>query len=135
MTEIAHGSVILYSYLWAREHKLGEESGRKTRPACVMMILRGQGGVETPLLFPVTSRRPSPDRPALEIPETEARRARLYTPAWVIVDEFNTDDFGTSFAVEDREPLGMFSRKFMARIAAGAAAAIRAGGAQAVPRR
>jgi hypothetical protein len=135
MSEIAHGSVILYSFLWAREHQRREESGRKARPACVMMILRGQGGVETPLLFPVTSRRPSPDRRALEIPETEARRARLYTPAWVIVDEFNTDDLETSFAVEDRKPLGMFSRKFMARIAAEAAAAIRAGGAQAVPRR
>jgi len=135
MTEIAHGSVILYSYLWAREHKQGEESGRKTRPACVMIILRGHGGVETPLLFPITSRSPLSGRRAIAIPETEARRARLYTPAWVIVDEFNTDDLGTSFAVEDREPLGMFSRKFMARIAAGAAAAIRAGGAQAVPRR
>jgi hypothetical protein len=135
MTEITHGSVILYSYLWAREHKRGEESGRKTRPTCVMMILRGQGGVEMPLLFPVTSRRPLPDRRALEIPETEARRARLYTPAWVIVDEFNTDDLETSFAIEDRKPLGAFSRKFMARIAAEAAVTIRAGGARAVPRR
>jgi hypothetical protein len=135
MTEIVHGSVILYSYLWAREHKRGEESGRKARPACVMIILRGLGGLETPLLFPITSRSPLQGRRAVEIPETEARRARLYTPAWVIVDEFNTDDLETSFAIEDRVPLGVFSRKFMARIAAEAAAAIRAEGAQAVPRR
>jgi hypothetical protein len=72
---------------------------------------------------------------SVEIPETEARRARLYTPAWVIVDEFNTDDLRDSFAVESRQPLGVFSRKFMARIAAEAASAIRAGGARAVPRR
>jgi hypothetical protein len=100
-----------------------------------MIILRGQDGVEVPLLFPITSRRPLPSRRAVEIPETEARRARLYTPAWVIVDEFNTDDLRASFAIEDREPLGAFSRKFMARIAAEAAVAIRAGGARAIPRR
>ncbi|MDN5927218.1 MAG: hypothetical protein L0I29_09100 [Hyphomicrobiales bacterium] len=135
MSEIAHGSVVLYSYLWARERDRGEESGRKARAVCVMIILRGPNGVETPLLFPVTSRRPFPDRRAVEIPETEARRARLYTPAWVIVDEFNTDDLRNSFAIEDRQPLGVFSRKFMARISAEAAAAIRAGGARAVPRR
>jgi hypothetical protein len=135
MTEITHGSVILYSYLWAREYKGGEESGRKARPACVMIILRGQGSLKTTLLFPITSRPSLPGRRAIGIPETEARRARLYTPAWVIVDEFNTDDLETSFAVEDREPLGLFSRKFMARIAAEAAAAIRTGGAQAIPHR
>lgn len=91
--------------------------------------------MEIPLLFPVTSRRPLPGRRFVEIPETEARRARLYTPAWLIVDEFNRDDLRASFAVEDREPLGAFSRKFMAKIAAEAAAAIRAGGTRAIPRR
>jgi hypothetical protein len=53
----------------------------------------------------------------------------------VIVDEFNTHDLRASFAVDDREPLGAFSRKFMAKIAAEAAAAIRAGGTRAIPRR
>jgi hypothetical protein len=134
MSEIGHGSVIRYAYLWAREHDRGEESGRKARPTCIMLITRGQDDRETPLFFPITSRSPGPDTHVVEIPEIEARRARLYTPAWVIVDEFNTDDIATSFAIEDHEPLGVFSRAFMARIAAAAAAAIRTGRSRAVPR-
>jgi hypothetical protein len=53
----------------------------------------------------------------------------------VIADEFNTDDLATSWAVEDAKPLGQFTRKFMVRIAAEAAAAIRTGAARSVPRR
>jgi hypothetical protein len=33
MIEPKHGHIILYSYLWAREHDQGEESGRKARPS------------------------------------------------------------------------------------------------------
>lgn len=135
MIEPAHGQVILYSYLWAREHDSGEESGRKARPTCVLLIVAGKDGRPRPLLFPITSRPPGPSTRFVEIPETEARRAKLYTPAWVIVDEFNTDDLATSWAIEDAEPLGQFSRRFMARIAAEVAAAIRASGVRSVPRR
>lgn len=135
MTEFAHGDIILYSYLWARERDRGEESGRKARPTCVMLILVGKDGRPKPLLFPITSRSPGPGAWAVEIPETEARRANLYTPAWVIVDEFNADDLATSWAIEDATPLGRFSRKFMGRIAAEAGHAIRAGKMRNVPRR
>lgn len=135
MIDPAHGQVILYSYLWAREHDRGEESGRKARPTCVLLIVAGKDGRPRPLLFPITSRPPGPSTRFVEIPETEARRAKLYTPAWVIVDEFNTDDLATSWAIEDAEPLGQFSRRFMSRIAAEVAAAIRASGVRSVPRR
>lgn len=135
MTEPRHGDVILYSYLWAREHGRGEESGRKVRPTCVMLIVVGRDGKPKPLLFPITSQPPPADARAVPIPETEARRAKLYTPAWVIVDEFNTDDLATSWAIEDPKPIGQFSRKFMSRIAAEAAIAIRAGASRRVPRR
>jgi hypothetical protein len=134
MARYLHGHIILYSYLWAREFDRGEESGRKARPACVMIIIAGKSGQEVPLLFPITSKAPGADDRAVEIPETEARRAKLSLPAWVIVDEFNTDDLETSFAVEAAQPIGMFSRAFMARIAAAAAAVMRAGAARAIPR-
>ena len=135
MTEPEHGQVILYSYLWAREFDRGEESGRKARPTCVMLIVAGKDGRRRTLLFPITSQPPRDGARFVAIPETEARRARLDTPAWVIVDEFNTDDLATSWALEDTRPLGRFTRKFMSRIAAEAAAAIRAGAARSVPRR
>ncbi len=135
MTDPAHGDVILYSYLWAREAERGEENGRKARLTCVMLIIAGSNGRKRPLLFPITSRPPGPANRFVEIPETEARRAKLYTPAWVIVDEFNTDDLSTSWALEDSQPLGRFSGKFMAKIAAAAAAAIRGGATRGVSRR
>ncbi|AMB44350.1 hypothetical protein [Methylobacterium sp. AMS5] len=135
MTEPQHGEIILYSYLWAREHDRGEETGRKARPTCVMLIVVGKDGRSKPLLFPITSQPPGSSNHFVEVPETEARRAKLSTPAWVIVDEFNTDDPTTSWALEDAKPLGRFSKKFMSRIAAAAAGAIRAGKARSVPRR
>lgn len=135
MIDPQHGHVILYSYLWAREHDRGEDAGRKARPTCVMLIVTGKDGRPKTLLFPITSRSPGPSTRFVEIPETEARRAKLYTPAWVIVDEFNTDDLASSWAIEDAEPMGQFSRRFMSRIAAEVAAAIRATGVRSVPRK
>lgn len=128
------GDVFLYSYLWSREHERGEESGRKTRPVCVMIIFRDSGGKEATLLFPITSKAPSAQTKAVEIPQTEARRARLLSPSWVVVSEFNTDDLSTSFALEGREPLGTFSSRFMAIVAAQAAAAVRSGASKSVRR-
>jgi hypothetical protein len=134
MPDFSHGHVILYSYLWVREFEKGEESGRKARPTCVMLIMRGRDGKQAPLLFPITSKHPLPGAFAVEVPETEARRANLYSPSWVIVDEFNLDDLARSHSIEDSEPLGIFSRKFMSSIAAAAAAAMRKGVSRSVPR-
>lgn len=134
MADYAHGHVILYSHLWAREFENGEESGRKARPTCVMLIMRAKDGKQLPLLYPITSKAPPPNSAAVEVPETEARRAKLYSPSWVIVSEFNIDDLARSHSIEDSEPLGMFSRKFMSSIAAAAAAAMRNRAYRAVPR-
>jgi hypothetical protein len=134
MSKIKSGDVIRYSYLWAREHDRCEESGRKSRPVCVMIIFKDGSGKEATLLFPITSQAPLPQTTAIEIPHTEARRARLSLPSWIVVSEFNTDDLASSFALEVREPLGTFSSKFMSMVASQAAAAIRAGASRAVPR-
>ncbi|MDP9839389.1 hypothetical protein J2T09_004165 [Neorhizobium huautlense] len=134
MSSFAHGDVILYSYLWAREYDRGEESGRKARPTCVMLIVTGSDGRNKSLLFPITSQPPGSERWAIEIPPVEARSANLRMPAWVIIDEFNTDDLAASFAVEKQSPIGRFSKGFMSRIAAEAAKAMRAASARTIPR-
>jgi hypothetical protein len=55
MVEPANGLVISYDYFWAREHDRNEESGRKSRPACVQIIVaRGESGTVV-ALFPITS--------------------------------------------------------------------------------
>lgn len=66
------------------------------------------------LFFPVTSKQPSPDRFAAEIPDTEKRRAGLDTDLrlWIILDEFNSDIVGQSFYLEPEPPVGQFSKVF-----------------------
>jgi hypothetical protein len=116
MREIGHGNVVKYSYLWAREYSHGETTGRKTRPTCVLIVVAGASGKST-LLFPITSQQPHPGRDAIEVPDIEARRAKLYQPAWIIIDEFNRDVLTDSFALEDTRPIGRFSKTFMLRLA------------------
>jgi hypothetical protein len=135
MNEIGHGDIIKYSYLWAREYDGGEETGRKTRPACVMVTVMGPDRRKNTLIFAITSQPPRSDTLSIEVPTTEARRGKLRQPAWVIVSEFNLDDPTTSFALDDIKPIGQFSRKFMSIVAAAAAAAIRAGRSRSVPRK
>lgn len=135
MNEIGHGHVIRYSYLWKREYDAGEISGRKTRPSCVMVIATSSKGVRELLIYPITSQPPGANTRAIEVPETEARRAKLRQPAWVIVSEFNVDDPAESYALEDAKPMGKFSERFMSVLAKASAAAIRAEGLKAVPRK
>ena len=99
-----------------------------------MIIVPQTGGGRRAILFPITSSMPAPGTAAVPVPETEARRTKLYSPAWVIVDEFNTDDPGNSLALEAAKPIGSFSRMFVAKIAADAAKAARRGGMRAVSR-
>jgi hypothetical protein len=134
MVDLVHGQVVLYSYLWWREHLRGEETGRKARPSCVMIVVSQRNGSRQAILFPITSSPPASGTAAVPVPDMEARRAKLYTPAWVIVEEFNSDDPDNALALDDAQPLGVFSRKFIGQIAAEAAKAARAKGIRAIPR-
>jgi hypothetical protein len=135
MSDIGHGHIIRYSYLWEREYIKGEETGRKTRPACVMLIIAGPDRRKSTLIFPITSQPPTSDTMAIEIPDIEARRTGLRQPAWIVVQEFNVDDLSHSFALEDTKPIGRFSQKFMSTLAGAAAAAMRAGRSRGIPRK
>jgi hypothetical protein len=135
MIEPANGLVILYNYLWAREHDRHEESGRKARPACVQIIIaRGKSGTVV-ALFPITSQSPHASRTALEIPEMEARRIGLTSPSWIIVDEWNLDDLAKSPHIAHIRPLGSFSPAFIERVRRAAADRIRARRYRSIPRR
>jgi hypothetical protein len=129
-----NGQVVRYVYLWRREFERGEETGRKVRPVCVTVILPTTADATRILLFPITSQPPGPNRQALSIPDVELLRSGLRGPAWVILDEGNTDLWETSFHVEDRTPLGRFSYSFFSRLREGALAQLQAGDFQPVPR-
>jgi hypothetical protein len=110
--QIETGSVVRYPYLWAREAIAGERSGRKDRPAVGVRLSRPGG--DRLVLFAITSRRPGPERFAVEIPDLEKRRAGLDSARrlWIILDEYNTDIIGRSFHLRPELPLGKFGKAF-----------------------
>jgi hypothetical protein len=112
--EIGSGSVIRYPYLWVRQAEAGETEGRKARPVAVGVRIARPNGEDALILFAITSQVPDATRLAVEIPETERRRAGLDvgTRLWIILDEYNQDIIGQSFYLEPEPPLGRFSKAF-----------------------
>ena len=108
------GQVFDYHFLWKWQADRGETEGRKKRPSCVVIVITNDAGHHVMFIAPITSKAPDEGRTALEMPETEARRASLDTnlPLWVILDELNADILETSFTLEDRSPRGSFSPAF-----------------------
>lgn len=110
------GSLYRFSYLWSREHRNGEISGRKARPVC--LVVRSPTAPAVLYLFPVTSREPPPDVIALAINKGECRLAGLEHPSWIVLEEYNRVDETELYDFESLTPLGQFSSNFMLLIAA-----------------
>lgn len=117
----AAGQVFDYHFLWRWQADRGETEGRKKRPSCVAIVVVNNAGQHVMFIAPITSKDPERGRSALEIPETEARRARLDTSLrlWVMVDELNADILEASYTLEDRSPRGSFSAAFTDAIVRG----------------
>ena len=72
----------------------GETEGRKSRPVCLVLRVPDVARKVTHLfLLAISSKPPRPTQVAIEIPDTERRRAGLsrYPRAWITVSEFNYD--------------------------------------------
>lgn len=110
---IRTASVIRYPYLWAREAAQGETEGRKARPVTVGVRLPRPTG-DALVLFPITTKTPEAGRFAIEIPDTEKRRAGLDARLrlWIVLDDYNEDIIGRSFYLEPEPPLGRCSKAF-----------------------
>jgi len=123
------GSVITYPYLWAAQCDAGESEGRKDRPVCLVLRLHdAEQGIHHLVLLAITSRPPSSDQRALEIPDTERRRAGLmrYPRAWVVVSEYNYDIAERSYYCDpNAAPLGSFSLPFLREVASALRATLR----------
>ncbi len=106
------GDVVRYYYLWHEQSQKGESSGRKSRPACVVVKTQTHF-----FLFPITSQDPHDVQFSLKIPETECRRAKLTKDSWLRLDEFNVVPSEDFFDFETLKPQGCFSIAFMRKIA------------------
>jgi hypothetical protein len=114
------GSVIAYPYLWARQQKAGETEGRKARPVCLVLKLRDlKRDVHHLMLVAITSKPPSDNQVAVEVPDTERVRAKLtrYPRAWILVSEYNYDIAEESWYFEGSEEIiGTFSDPFVRQV-------------------
>lgn len=108
------GQIIEYHYLWKWQADKGETEGRKKRPSCVVLVVKDQAGNHLLFIAPITSKEPVTGRQAINIPETEARRANLDRGIrlWVMIDELNVDVLEKSYVLEERIARGQFSQAF-----------------------
>ncbi len=117
---LKRGDVIAYPYRWARDMaRANAPEGGKDRPCCLVLTITSDEGREVMFLAAISSKAPHADQAAIEIPDTERRRAGLtrYPQAWIYVDELNRDEPARSWYLEPREPLGAFSKNFLAKVA------------------
>ena len=85
------GLVIAYSYLWRREHAVGQDEGRKDRPGVIVLAVERHGDrVPVVTVLPITHAAPTDPRTAVEIPQAVKRHLGLDDlRSWVVVDEGN----------------------------------------------
>jgi hypothetical protein len=117
---IRTGSVLDYPYLWAREHENSETEGRKPRPVAVGVRIpaKEERWNDSVILFPITSKEPSVEELAIEIPETEKRRVGLDYDVrlWIMLDEYNRDIIGASYYLDPNGPVGIFGKAFFSEV-------------------
>jgi hypothetical protein len=109
------GDVLEYHYLWARQANVGEESGRKARPVC--LVIKTTAHPASLFLFPLTSQKPDKLRTSTIVSEIECRRAGLDFPSWLILDEYNYVDADKAYDFVSTIPRGAFSGAFLRKIA------------------
>ena len=117
------GEVYRYSYLWSREALVGEESGRKYRPDCI--VFKFSGETDLLLIYPITTKQLASDRLAIEVPIGERRLCELNDRSWIIVDEANSTQVSNAYDFASFSPHGRFSAAFVAKVQELAKTAVR----------
>ncbi len=124
---LSTGEIIsAYPYLWLWQRDRFETEGRKERPVCVAVAVKGVDGLTHLALLAITGTPPRADQRAVEIPPLEIRRIGLkeHKQAWIIVSEYNYDILEKSFSLDIRtgrkETVARFSQDHVARIPANA---------------
>lgn len=136
MTVPKQGDVWFYQYLWHWQHDEGSEHGRKPRPTALVATVVGKDDRTNLFILPITSKRPSNERIALEVPQIERRRAGLDSEMdlWVTVDEDNHDVLEASFYFDPNGQIGAFSPVFNKKALELFVSTARQGRAKKIPR-
>jgi hypothetical protein len=93
LPEAEPGLEFRYVFIWRREYRQGLISG-KERPACVAVATDADIDPQIVVVLPIAHSEPKDETVGIEIP-SEIRRALGLEdePCWVIVTEFNIDEW------------------------------------------
>ena len=85
------GMVVSYSFLWKREQEKGETSGRKDRPAAIVIVRSDLGPGELVYVVPITHSAPAQgDQTKIAIPQVVKQRLGLDEErSWIDISEYN----------------------------------------------
>jgi hypothetical protein len=84
------GWLLSYSYLWADDHRRGDEEGVKDRPCALVAATRREGARIVAVVVPVTHTPPRDPQTAIEIPAvTKARLGLDVQRSWIVCNEAN----------------------------------------------
>jgi len=109
------GQVWRYPYLWSHEADAGRIEGVKQRPTAVSLLTTNKDGEAVVMLAPMTTLEPDNNPFAIEVPQTELRRAGLdpSVQAWVITNEYNFEAYKRTYYLEPRALKGEFTSVFI----------------------
>ena len=107
------GLVVRYDFLWRREAELGRKLS-KDRPACLVAASDRAVKPRYVVLLPITHTRLGGDTIGIEIPAAVRRRLGLDDePCWVIVSEYNVDEWPNAGLAPIRGKRGVFAYGFL----------------------
>lgn len=107
------GLVIRYDYLWSGQATGGQEHG-KDRPAGLVAASDVTAAPRFVVILPITQARLAGDTIGIEIPLRVRQALGLDdAPSWVIVSEFNVDEWPNAGLAPIAGRPGVFSYGFM----------------------
>lgn len=107
------GLVIRYDYLWSNEAAAGRDEG-KDRPACLVAASDSSVRPRFVVILPITHSPPDEGTVGIEIPARVRQALGLDdAPSWVIVSEYNVDEWPNSGLAPLSSRPGVFSYGFI----------------------
>lgn len=107
------GLVIRYDYLWAREAAAGRYQG-KERPACLVAATDPSVEPRFVVIVPITHTEPSGEVVGVAIPPKVRRTLGLDdAPCWIIVSEYNVDEWPNAGLAPLPGRPGVFAQGFV----------------------
>lgn len=107
------GLVIRYDYLWTDESAAGRDRG-KERPACLIAASDSSVRPRFVVILPITHTLPDDETTGVEIPPRVKQALGMDdAPSWVVVSEYNIDEWPNGGLASVPGRPGVFSYGFI----------------------